>query len=259
MITVSRIGESKYNNQGCLMEIVEDNGSSNILIEFKDKYNTRVKTHYCNFKSGSIKNPYYPSVYGIGITGNKYPRSINCKITREYDTWIHILQRSFDNKCKERQPSYDIVTCCEQWLNYENLYEWLHNQPNFDKWYSGKRWAVDKDILNKRNKHYSPENCCLIPQNVNCLFVKREAHRGTYPIGVRYHRTDGFVATCHNPFTNKSEQIGVYSTPENAFYLGYKPYKENIIRQVAEIEYKAGNITEECYRAMMNYKVEIDD
>lgn len=259
MITVSRIGESKYNNQGCLMEIVEDNGSSNILIEFKDKYNTRVKTHYCNFKSGSIKNPYYPSVYGVGITGNKYPRSINCKITREYDTWIHILQRSFDNKCKERQPSYDIVTCCEEWLNYENLYEWLHSQPNFDKWYSGKRWAVDKDILNKRNKHYSPENCCLIPQNVNCLFVKREAHRGIYPIGVRYHKTDGFVATCHNPFTNKSEQIGVYSTPENAFYLGYKPYKENIIRQVAEIEYKAGNITEECYQAMMNYKVEIDD
>lgn len=258
VVIISRVGESKYNNQGCLMEIVEDNGSSNIIVEFKDEYNTRVSTQYCNFKSGSIKNPYYPSVYGIGITGNKYPRSINCKITREYDTWIHMLQRSFDNKCKERQPSYDVVSCCEEWLNYETFYEWLHGQPNFDKWYSGKRWAVDKDILNKRNKVYSPENCCLIPQNVNCLFLKREAQRGKYPIGVS-HRKDGFLASCHNPFTNRREELGYYSTPEKAFYLGYKPYKENIIKQVAQIEFDKGNITKECYESMMNYEVEIDD
>lgn len=257
MIVISRVGESKYNNQGCLMTIIEDNGSSNIIVEFEDENKTRVATQYCNFKSGSIKNPYYPSVYGVGITGNKYPRSINCKITREYDTWIHILQRSFDNKCKERQPSYDVVSCCEEWLNFEYFYEWLHSQPNFDKWYNGKRWAVDKDILNKGNKIYSPENCCLIPQNVNCLFLKRESQRGKYPIGVRY-TNDGYLAVCRNPFLNKSVELGYYSTPEKAFQA-YKTYKENIIKQVAEIEYSKGNITKQCYEAMMKYEVEITD
>ena len=58
---------------------------------------------------------------------------------------------------------------------------------------------------------------------------------------------------------DKAVEIGYYSTPEKAFYLGYKPYKENIIKQVAQIEYDNGNITEECYQAMMNYEVEIDD
>ena len=109
----------------------------------------------------------------------------------------------------------------------------------------------------KKNKEYSPNTCCLVPQNVNCLFLKREALRGDYPIGVRYWN-DGFMASCHNPFTDKNEIIGSYSTPERAFYA-YKTYKEDIIKQVAEIEYKNNNITKECYESMMNYKVEIDD
>lgn len=252
-----KIGETKLNNQGCVMKIVEYINSQNIIVEFQDRRKFRVNTIYQNFKSGSIKNPYYPSVYGVGITGNKYPRSIQCKITREYDTWIHMLQRSYDEKCKNRQPSYKEVTCCDEWLLYDNFYEWLHNQENFDKWYNGKRWALDKDIINKGNKIYSPENCCLIPQNVNCLFLKREVGRGEYPIGVTKNNS-WFEAKCNNPFTNKSEELGRYNTKEKAFDA-YKKYKENIIKQVAKLEYDNNNITRKCYEAMMAYQVEIND
>jgi len=254
---VDRLGEEKLNNQGCLMRIVEYNNSSDIVVEFQDEYKTRVKTIYGNFKSGSIKNPYYPTVYGVGIIGNKYPKWVG-KNVKEYETWVDMLKRCFDDERKRIQPSYYHATCCEEWLLYDNFYEWLHNQPNFDKWFSGKRWAIDKDILFKRNKIYSPETCTLVPQNVNCLFLKREAERGKYPIGV--HCTeDGFAARCRNPFLDKAVELGSYSTPERAFYLGYKPYKEDIIKQVAQIEYDNGNITEECYNAMLNYEVEIDD
>lgn len=240
------------------MKIVEYNKSDDIVVEFQDEYKTKVRSIYGNFKSGSIKNPYYPSVYGVGIIGTKYPRSVNCRNIKEYETWRQILRRCFDKEFKNRQPTYNNVDCCDEWLSYEKFYEWLHNQPNFDKWYNGKRWAVDKDIFVKRNKVYSPEMCCLVPQNVNCLFLKREAERGLYPIGVRYKDGDGFLASCHNPFTNRREELGSYSTPEKAFNA-YKCYKEDLIKKVAEIEYKAGNITKECYEAMMNYKVEIDD
>ena len=257
-IKMKHLYEEKYNNQGCIMKIVECLDNGDIVVEFQDKYKYRTNSIYQNFKSGSIKTPYYPTVYGAGFIGVKYPRSKNCKNIKEYVAWKQMLRRCFSKKEKKRAPAYEQVTCCNEWLNYENFYEWLHSQPNFDKWFNGKRWAVDKDILNKGNKVYSPDTCCLIPQNVNCLFLKREAERGDYPIGVRY--TDsGFVAKCHSPFTNKGEDLGSYSTPEKAFYLGYKPYKENIIKRVAEIEYKIGNITKECYMAMMNYVVEIDD
>lgn len=240
------------------MQIIECPKASCIVVEFQDRYKTKIYTTYNNFLKGSVKNLYYPSVYGVGIIGAKYPRSINKKMTKEYDTWIHMLQRCYDEKKKEKQPSYKDVTCCEEWLNYENFYEWLHSQENFEKWFNEKYWALDKDIIVKNNKIYSPETCCLVPQNVNSLFVKRKAERGKYPIGVTY-RNYGYIAKCNNPFTGKKEEIGWHNTSEGAFTWGYKPYKENIIKQVAQIEHDKGNITDKCYNAMMNYIVEIDD
>lgn len=253
----SRLCEEKISSQGCLMKIVECGDKASIIVEFQDKYKARVHTQYSNFQKGSVKNPYYPSICGVGIIGEKYPVTINCKPVKEYDAWRRMIVRCFNEQYKENRPAYKFVTCCEDWLNYEKYYEWLHSQENFEQWYNGKRWAIDKDILNKGNKVYSPENCCLIPQNVNCLFLKREAERGKHPIGVQ-HTESGFLAKCRNPFLDKAIELGYYSTPEKAFEV-YKDYKENIIKQVGEVEYSKGNITKECYDAMMKYEVEITD
>lgn len=237
----SRLYEEKLNNQNCLMKIVEYNKSSNIVVEFQDDYKFRVKNTYSNFKKGCIKNPYYPSLYGVGVIGSKYLVSNNCKNTKEYDMWHSMLQRCYDEEYKEKRPAYKCVTCCKEWWIFENYYEWLHSQDNFDKWFNGKRWAVDKDILVKGNKIYSPETCCLVPQSVNCLFLKRDAARGEYPLGVRCEN-GRFKAVCKNSITGKSEELGYYSTTEEAFSV-YKKYKEDIIKQVAEAEYAIGNIT----------------
>lgn len=253
----NKLYEEKLNNQGCLMKIIECLEKSNIIAEFQDEHKAKVHTNYGNFQRGLVKNPYHPSVYGVGIIGIKYPVSIKSIRTKEYCVWHSLIKRCYDHKTRERQPSYKIASICDEWLLFENFGDWLCSQPNYDKWLNGDRWALDKDILVKRNKIYSPDTCCLVPQNVNCLFLKRESQRGDYPIGVRYS-SDGFMASCHNPFTNRNEIIGYYSTPEKAF-ASYKNYKEDIIKQVAEIEYVAGNITKECYEAMMNYVVEIDD
>lgn len=258
MTKVSKLYETKLNNQGSLMKIVIYNNSSDIIVEFQDEYKSEVHTTYDNFKRGIVKNPYLPTVFGVGIIGTRYPVSVNCIHTKEYTVWKSLLKRCYDSKTKERQPAYRTVSICDEWLFFENFCDWLHSQSNFDKWLNGSRWALDKDILVKRNKVYSPDTCCLIPQNVNCLFLKREALRGKYPIGVTYKDGDGFVSCCNNPFTNKREKLGNHSTPEKAF-VAYKIYKEDIIKRVAEIEYNNNNITKECYEAMMNYIVEIDD
>lgn len=253
----NRLYEEKISNQGCLMKIVECGDRTNITVEFQDEHKARVHTQYTNFQKGSVKNPYYPSICGVGIIGEKYPVSTNCITAKEYDAWRRMIVRCFNEWYKENRPAYKFVTVCDEWLNYENFYEWIHSQENFEQWYNGKRWAIDKDILHKGNKVYSPENCCLIPQNVNCLFLKRESERGKYPIGVQYTEK-GFSAKCRNPFLNKAVELGYYSTPEKAFEA-YKKYKENIIKQVAQEEYNKGNITKQCYDAMMKYEVEITD
>lgn len=72
---------------------------------------------------------------------------------------------------------------------------------------------------------------------------------------IKYHK---ITALCNNPFTKKQEYLGVYVTQREAF-LVYKQCKECYIKQMAEIEYRKGNVTKQCYEAMLNYQVEITD
>lgn len=252
-----RIGEENLNTQGCLMKIIEYNNSDDIIVEFQDEYKAKVRATYKWFLSGNIKNPYFPEVYGVGMIGNKYPSVINKKQLKEYRAWCSMLCRCFNEKVKNRHKTYKDVTCCEDWLLYENFYEWLHSQDNFEQWLNNNMWAIDKDILVKGNKLYSPETCCLVPQNVNKLFEKRSLARGNLPIGVR-RNGNGFSAVCNNPLMCKNIYLGTYKTIEESFLI-YKSYKENIIKQVAQKEFNKGNIIKECHDAMMSYKVEITD
>ena len=110
----NRIGETNKNYQGCPMIIVEYINSNNIVIEFQDEYKSRIHTTYTYFKKGNVRNPYYPSVYGHGIIGAKYHVNINYKIIKEYKTWSNIIRRCFDEKEREKRPTYKDVTCCEE-------------------------------------------------------------------------------------------------------------------------------------------------
>lgn len=250
-----RLFETNKNNDGCLMKIIEYNNSTDMVVEFQDKYKAKIHTRYTLFKKGAIRNPYHTSVYNIGIIGNKYPIRIDGKIIKEYQTWHDMLQRCFT----KTYHTYEDVTCCDEWLLYENFYEWLHSQDNFNKWLNGNRWALDKDILVKGNKIYSPDTCCLVPQNINVLFVKRDKSRGGLPIGVSLPKgRNKYLAHSNCGNCGKPIYLGYYDTI-NAAFLAYKKHKESIIQHVAEEEYSNSNITNKCYNAMMNYEVKITD
>ena len=247
-----RLGEESINYQGNVMKIVEYKNTNNIIVEFQDNYKTRVHTAYREFQNGRVRNPYYKEIYNVGMIGSKYSAK-----TPEYKLWYSILTRCFDEKYKDREPTYNDATCCEEWLLFENFYEWLHSQPNFDKWLHNEGWAIDKDILIKGNKMYSPVTCCLVPRSVNSLFIKRTRYRGELPIGVIQY-CNKFRARCENTLIGKRVHLGLYNTSQEAFDA-YKQYKESLIKDIAQIELDQGNITKQCYNAMMNYIVEITD
>ena len=62
---------------------------------------------------------------------------------------------------------------------------------------------------------------------------------------------------CNGGFAESVDYDGC-STEEEPFYV-YKIHKEGVIKQVAQKEHNETNITERCYRAMMDYEVEITD
>lgn len=252
-------GEQKRNFQGCLMELIEYNGDRHVKIKFLEPIETILEGRYCQFKNGTIKNPYYPEVFDSGFIGIKYPSTINGKTTKEYAAWLRMLRRSCDENYKEKFPCYKDVSVCKEWLSYENFYEWLHSQENFEQWSTGDRWAIDKDILKKGNKKYCPEYCCLVPQYINNLFIRNENRRGDTPLGViELKKQKNFRFNAYARINNKSKFLGNYCTAEEAFSK-VKQYTEKVIQRIAKESFDKNYITYKCYQAMMSYEVKITD
>ena len=265
---IDRTGETNVSKEGCVMKIVKYNDANNIIIEFQDEHKCRVHTQYSNFKNGQCKNPFYPSVFGYGYYGvdknGNVPKAKEFKddkwcSTWEYHKWMHMLQRCFDNKYKEKKPTYKDVTCCDRWLCFANFLEDFEILKQEYNWSKDEKLNLDKDILHKGNKLYSLENCVLVPDYINSLFTKRDNDRGSYPVGVTYHKgAKKYRANCS--INGKQIMLGYYNTIEEAFNA-YKIAKEQEIKRVAEECVSKGYITQESrlYNAMISYQIEIDD
>lgn len=246
-----RTGETNYNLYGSKMTIVEYNGAKDIMVEFDNGYKT--KSAYQYFKKGNIISPYNKTVYNIGYLGEgKYNAIVNKVQTIQHLYWNSMFHRCYSSKYHENKPTYVECTVCKEWHNFQNFAKW------FDENYyqiEGQRIHLDKDILIKGNKIYSPNTCIFVPQRINSLFIKRNNCRGKYPIGVSAFKNK-FMVRCNDKFNN-SQNLGYFDTPKDGFYLGYKPFKENLIKEIAN-EYKEF-IPTELYDAMMSYIVEITD
>ena len=265
---IDRTGETNISNEGCVVKIVEYNNANDIIVEFQDEHKYRVHTGYQNCKKGKCKNPFFASVFGYGYLGidkkgntpnvNEFKDGKNVH-TWEYHKWGNMLQRCFDNKLKERRPTYKDVTCCNRWLCFANFLEDLEILKQEYNWDDDIKLNLDKDILNKGNKIYSLENCILVPQWINSLFTKRDNDRGDYPIGVSYRKDrKKYKAQCR--INGKIIGLGYYNTIEQAFNA-YKQAKENEIKKIANDCVLKGYITKDSrlYNAMISYQVEIDD
>ncbi len=242
----SRVGEVYFNTEGYRMEIIEYSNNRNCTIKFEE--GTIIKDReFKSIREGEIKNPIHPSVYGVGYIGvGKYTKSYGGLYNKMYYTWYNLLKRCFCEEYQEKYPTYKECSVTEDWYNFQNFAEWF--EQNYIEGFQ-----LDKDLLVKGNKIYSPETCCFIPQEINKLLTKCDSKRGRYPIGVSLFRKSYLVKLS---VSGKSIYLGSFNTPEEAFEA-YKVGKEIEIRRVAG-EYKV-QITEPCYQALINYKIEIND
>ena len=237
-------------------KIVEYNDAHNVEIQFlKTGYETVARLGH--IKSGSVKDPYSPSVYGVGILGTKYPSKINGVKTKEYVLWQSMLQRCYSDTdvCgafKKKNPTYEGCEVGDNFKSYEYFYEWCHKQIGF----SNQSWQLDKDLLTKGNKVYSEDSCVFIPSEINLLLTKRTASRGEHLIGVSWSETANAFKAQVNKGKGKREYLGHFKTEIEAFDA-YKDAKESFVKEQAE-KWK-GKIDVRAYEALMNYTVEITD
>lgn len=247
-----RIGETNQNKYGSTMKIVEYNKATDILVEFDNNY--QVRTNYNHFKKGDIGNPYDKTIHGVGYLGEgKYRTKVNGVKTPQYLVWMAMFNRCYSEVFQKDNPIYIDCRVCEEWHNFQIFSRWY--DENFYTLEEKCSIAIDKDILIKGNKIYSPETCIFVPQFINNLFTKSNKTRGKYLIGVTFNKArQKFIAQLN--IDNVKKQVGIFDNELDAFFA-YKKAKEDYIKSVAE-KYK-DQIPEKLYNVMMNYEVEIDD
>lgn len=239
---IDRVGEIHVTKEGYPVTIIVYRNNRDCDVQFENGLIIKNK-EYQELTRGCIKNPYHLSVCGQGYIGvGKYTENSSTKMGKK---WRSIFQRSYSEKLYINNPTYHDVTVCEEWKCFQNFGEWYEN--NWKPHMVG--WHLDKDVLIKGNKIYSPETCCFVPIEINSLLISCKARRGELPIG---------VSKKGNKFYSILTLNGkhVYNTIEEAFQV-YKEAKEDKIKKVAN-KWR-GKITEKCYNALMNYKVEITD
>ena len=254
MKKINRIGETKINNQGLKMTIIEYNRNDNIVVGFEDSYTT--KSQYILFQKGKIANPNFRGTYGVGFLGvGTYECSKDSKLNKTYTQWFAMFQRCYSEAYHEKEPTYKDCTVCDEWHNFQNFAKWCS-----DNYYEIEldKMCLDKDILSKGNKTYSPETCVFVPQIINSLFIKSDSARGEYPIGVTKRPNGSFQARLSKSTNsnNKRVSLGCYKTTDEAFN-SYKKAKEEYIKELAD-KYKDG-IPNSLYQAMYRYEVAITD
>jgi len=250
--TNSRVGSKAINSYDEILEVVAYNNSENVVVKVGNSEDYKT-TNWSNFERGVCKSPYSKSVFSIGFMGDgeyKSREENNGKKTKHYLKWFAMMQRCYSLNSLKAKPTYKGCVVCEEWHNFQTFAKWYD-----ENYYTieNKVMCLDKDILKKGNKIYSPETCVFVSQDINKLLTRREVDRGEFPIGVRKFG-EKYRAVCSK--NGKMITIGTYNTKEETFYE-YKKYKERVISEIAE-QYKK-YIPNKLYNAMNEYQVEIDD
>lgn len=194
----------------------------------------------------------YTRTGNFGVAVNDAPRNAQKTdgVKKIYATWHNMLRRCYDPAHTSLFPSYQGCRVCEEWLTYSN----------FEKWYKEhyrEGYELDKDIIAKGNKVYSPDTCEFVPKYINYLCLRSQGSRGKYPIGVTF-KQDKKKYKAYMLIKHKQQHIGYFDSPEEAF-AAYKEKKEAYIKSVASTAFANGEIGQNIYQALMNYNIELTD
>ena len=224
----TKSGDIFHTNQGGSVTVVDFINSRNVIVRHNDTQGHISKVNYHDLKLGKVKNPYLPSVHGIGFIGyGDFRASVNGVKTTEYQTWKNMITRCYCAKSQERVDTYIGCKVHHTWHNFQTFAEWLTSSEFF-----GRGYELDKDILVRGSRIYSPETCSLIPQELNTLLCESTKSRGKYPTGTGFHKASGKYRA-YLAINSHTEHLGLFNCLSDA-RKAYKTEKESYVKRKAE-------------------------
>lgn len=242
----SRLGKKFTTNQGTEGEIIAYRSATDIDFLF-DSGSIVENITYGNLKKGTIFDPLTPSVFGVGYLGiGDYSRKNS---TLCYTKWVSIIRRCYYEGYHANQKCYKDVTVCKEWHDFQNFAKWFQDNYNAT---TMKGWELDKDIICKDCKQYSPETCCFIPQEINKFFTVKPK-KSKLPLGV-YKQFNKYKTNIS--MGKGKRQVTSFDRLEDAI-LHYNTTKNKYGVTLAE-KWK-DKISDIIYNKLVSYKLEIID
>jgi hypothetical protein len=153
-------------------EILEYKNKSNIKIKFLNTGTIRTARSH-TIRNSSVKDNYAPNVYGIGYVGEG---EYSANDTDFYSRWVLMLSRCYSERYQKNFPTYIGCTVCKEWHNFQNFAKWMSDKDYKDK-------QLDKDILIKGNREYSPLACMFVTQKENATEAIAKHYKFVSPSG----------------------------------------------------------------------------
>lgn len=177
-------------------------------------------------------------VYGVGVNDAGYPVSKyemvdgKCKMVwrcQFYMIWKEMLARCYSPRIHATHRTYADCAVCHEWRTFSNFKTWMMTQE-----WKGK--CLDKDILVKGNKVYSPDKCVFVTKEMNNFLTGSGDSRGPYPNGVILDKQKGkFRANCCDPISKKREHLGYFSC-QNEAHEAWRQRKHELACQYADTQ-----------------------
>lgn len=157
------------------------------------------------------------------------------------DKFIQTRLGRFHNNMTQRVgrgKSYGDVIVSDEFMGAQQFCDWAVQQ---DGW--GKGYHLEKDLLFKGNRVYSPSTCCFVPAAINHGIIVRS--------------TKSIVTECKDGWQVQFQKnnfkifLGVYSTEAEGI-LAYEKYCESYAHKLAEI-YK-NKISESAFEKLSHWQ-----
>lgn len=216
-------GDIFRTNEGGTVIVLEYKDSRNITVVHDDDFRYVRNVSAGHLRDGKVKNPYFPSVSGVGYVGVGEHLSRNGrKMTRAYHRWRNMLERCYSSASWKTNPSYKGCKVHPDWHNFQNFAEWYYKNRYFDE-----SFHLDKDILSSDGKLYSKDTCVLIPPEINHLFRDAPNRSDELLCGITVRESDGLISV-----QTHGKYIGSYKSVEDA-HLAFSKAKYEIIMQIS--------------------------
>lgn len=150
---------------------------------------TVVVTRKHNVRTGKIKDPYKPSVFGVGFIGvGEFKSRDGNKLSKLYRLWANMLRRCYDKSNLIKNPTYTDCIVVKRWHDFQNFCEDVLKMPNWNT----PGFDLDKDLRVIGNKKYGPKYCSFVPKEVNSFLTKARSvvpvkYKNRYVVRFREH------------------------------------------------------------------------